>query len=145
MQTSDTQLSQLLKEQGLLKESELKDIATVAKNAGTSIYDVLIDKDIMSDETIGQTVAQSLGYPFVVLAKTAINDDLLHITPEKVAKRLKVVAFARDASSLKMAMANPGDKAIIDAFIRKTNCTVIPYFATEKDIHHALRMFRKVP
>src|SRR3989344_4971639 len=142
-QTADIQLSNLLVTSGILKDRELTDISTVAKNAGVSIYDVLIDKNIVSDEALGQMIAQSLGYPFVILSKTAINDDLFQVTPEKVARRLKVIAFERNQNNIKLAMNSPDNKLIIEAFTKKTNCNIIPYFATEKDIHNALRMFRR--
>src|SRR3989338_10651988 len=40
-------------------------------------------------------------------------------------------------------MADPNNKEVIEAFAKKTNSKVIPYFATDKDIHNTLRMFRK--
>ncbi|OGG03586.1 hypothetical protein A2W14_03345 [Candidatus Gottesmanbacteria bacterium RBG_16_37_8] len=143
MQTADNQISNLLVENGLLKDRDLQEIMLVAKNAGISFYDVIIDKNIVTDETLGQMVAASTGYPFVILSKTAIPDELFHVTPEKVARRLKVIAFARDQTSIKLAMVNPNNKAVIAAFAKKTKANIIPYFATEKDIHNALRMFRK--
>lgn len=142
-QTADSQLSNLLITSGLIKDSELKDIGLVAKNAGISIYDALIDKNIVSDEALGQMIANSIGFPFVILSKTAINDDLFQVTPEKVARRLKVIAFGRSGNNIKLALNEPSNKSIIESIARKTNCNIIPYFATLKDIHNALRMFRK--
>ncbi|OGF99898.1 hypothetical protein A2153_01985 [Candidatus Gottesmanbacteria bacterium RBG_16_38_7b] len=143
MHTEDTQIANLLIESGIIKDRELQEINLLAKNAGLSFYDAVIDKDIVTDETLGQMMAQSSGYPFVILAKTAIPDELFHLTPEKVARRLKVIAFDRDQTSIKLAMADPNNKEVIEAFAKKTNSKVIPYFATDKDIHNALRMFRK--
>src|SRR3989338_4051520 len=143
MQTTDTHISNLLLENGVLKDRELQEITILAKNAGISFYDAVIDKNIVSDEIIGQLMAASAGFPFVILAKTAIPDELFHVTPEKVARRLKVIAFERDQTSLKLAMADPNNKDVREAFAKKTNTKIIPYFATEKDIHNTLRMFRK--
>jgi len=142
-QIEDIQLSNLLVANGILKERDFKDIATMAKNTGISIYDALIEKNITTDETLGQLMASSVGFPFVILSKTAISDDLFQVTPEKVARRLKVIAFERNENNIKLAMNTPGNKFIIDSFVKKTNCNIIPYYATLKDIHNALRMFRK--
>ena len=139
----DNQLSNLLITSGIIKERDLKDIAIVAKNTGISVYDTLIEKNIASDETLGQMVANSLGFPFVILSKIAVSDDLFGVTPEKVARRLKVIAFERSENEIKLAMNTPGNKAIIDSFVKKTNCNIIPYYATLKDIHNALRIFRQ--
>src|SRR3989344_8405942 len=139
----DNQLSNLLITSGIIKERDLKDIAIVAKNTGISVYDTLIEKNIASDETLGQMVANSIGFPFVILSKIAVSDDLFGVTPEKVARRLKVIAFERSENEIKLAMNTPGNKAIIDSFVKKTNCNIIPYYATLKDIHNALRIFRQ--
>lgn len=143
MVINDAQLENILLNSGLIKPHELADIATMAKNAGLSLYDAIIDKNIVSDETLGQMIANSIGFPFVILAKTAIADDLFHITPEKVARRLKIIAFGKSDAQVKLAMNDPNDTKSIEMFSKKTNCQIVPYYATEKDIHNALRMFRR--
>src|SRR3989338_1264580 len=139
----DIQIKTLLIQNALAKESELNDIAVMAKSSNISFYDAILDKNIVTDETIGQMIAQFLGYPFVILSRTAISEELFQVTPEKVARKLKTIAFAKDAGGLKVAMNDPGDEKTIGMISKKTGSKVIPYYATEKDIQNALRLFRK--
>lgn len=139
----DTQIKTLLIQNALAKESELNDIAVMAKSSNISFYDAILDKNIVSDETIGQMIAQFLGFPFIILSRTAIPEELFQVTPEKVARKLKTIAFAKDAGGLKVAMNDPGDEKTIEMISKKTGSKVIPYYATEKDIQNALRLLRK--
>ncbi|KKS47672.1 MAG: type II secretion system protein E [Candidatus Gottesmanbacteria bacterium GW2011_GWA2_42_18] len=139
----DTQIKTLLIQNALAKESELDDIAVMAKSSNVSFYDAILDKNIVTDENIGQMIAQFLGFPFVILSRTAIPEELFQVTPEKVARKLKTIAFAKDAEGLKVAMNDPEDEKTIEMISKKTGSKVIPYYATEKDIQNALRLFRK--
>src|SRR3989338_1149184 len=139
----DIQIKTLLIQNALAKESELNDIAVMAKSSNISFYDAILDKNIVTDENIGQMIAQFLGFPFVILSRTAIPEELFQVTPEKVARKLKTIAFAKDAEGLKVAMNDPEDEKTIEMISKKTGSKVIPYYATEKDIQNALRLFRK--
>ena len=143
MVVSDEQLKKILLDNSLVKPKELEDIIKIAANSGTSFYDVLIDKNIIAEETLGAKIAQFLGYPFVILSKTPIPDDVFHVTPEKIARRLKVIAFARDQNGLKLAMADPRNTQVINIIAKKVAQNVIPFYATDKDIRNTLRVYRK--
>ncbi|KKS98186.1 MAG: general secretory pathway protein E, type IV pilus assembly protein PilB [Candidatus Gottesmanbacteria bacterium GW2011_GWA2_43_14] len=139
----DSRIKNILIQNSLAKESDLEDLAMMAKSSNISFYDAVLDKNIASDEIIGQMIAQSLGFPFVILSRTAIPEELFLVTPEKVARKLKSIAFGKDANGLKIAMNDPTDKLTIEMLSKKTGLNIIPYFATEKDILNALRLLRK--
>ena len=143
MAISDYQLQNLLIESGLIKEQEIKDIAVLSKNSGIAFSETLIEKNILSDEILGQMVARKLGYPFVILSKTAIPDEMFHVTPEKIARKHKIISFGRDEKGIKLAMSVPANKTIIEMIAKKTGSAIVPYYATDKDINNALKMFRK--
>lgn len=143
MIVDDNKLKTLLLQSGLIEERSIKDLSVMAESSGLTFYDALIDKNMVSDETIGQIIAQNLGFPFVILSKTAIPEKLFHITPEKIARKLKMVAFGEETGSIKVAMNDPTNKTIIELLEKKTQKHIIPYFATEKDITNTLRLFRK--
>ena len=139
----DTQIKTLLIQNALAKESELDDIAVMAKSSNVSFYDAILDKNIVTDENIGQMIAQFLGFPFVILSRTAIPEELFQVTPEKVARKLKTIAFAKDAEGLKVAMHNPFDYSMIKMLEKKTGDVIIPYFATIYDLKNAFGLYRK--
>lgn len=143
MVINDQQLKAILLESGFVKQKDIQEIENYANNSSINFYDALIDKNIISDEILGQRIAHFLGFPFVTLTKTSIPDDIFHITPEKIARKLNTIAFARDQDGIKLAMSDPRNKLIIDMIAKKTGEQIVPYYATEKDVRKTLRIYRK--
>jgi len=143
MLITDKELQTLLLRTGLVDEKKLSDLVTFAAETGSSLTDILIERDIVSDENLGILIADYLKIPFVVLTKTSIPEDTYHIVPEKVARKQKVIAFARDEHGIKLAMADPRNTLLQQMIMRKTGQLVVPYYATERDIYNTLRIYRK--
>lgn len=143
MLLTDDQLKKLVLDAKLVDQRKLDELIAFAKNANVSLTDALLEKNIITDEELGKMVANFLKLPFVVLSKTSIPEDAFHIIPERIARKQKVVAFARDASGVKLAMADPRNKAIQDMVTKKTGASISSYFATERDIYSVIRIYRR--
>lgn len=136
-------LVELLKKNGLITDEKVAEVLNFAKNSRLSIEEALIERDIITDEQLGMLVADYYSIPFVSLSKLSIPDDIARIVPERVARKQKIVAFARDETGIKLAMADPSNKELSDMVARKTGMKIIPYFATERDIYDVLRVYKK--
>src|SRR3989338_9714312 len=101
------QLKNLVVKTGLLDEPKFKEIEQYSKNANISIEDALVEKDILSDEQLGVLIADFLKIPFIILSKISIPDEIFHLIPERTARKQKVIPFAVDQNSLKLAMVEP--------------------------------------
>lgn len=143
MVISDEQLKELLLRTGIVDEKRFQDVASYAKDSGSTLIDALTEKDIIQDENLGVLLSDYLKIPFVSLSKITIPESVFHIVPERFARKHKVIAFARDQEGIKLAMANPGDTTIIEMIGRKTGDRITPYFATERDIANTFHIFRK--
>lgn len=143
MLITNEDLKSLVFKNGLIDEKGFSEIEEEAKNTGNSISETLVEKDILSDENLGILISDFLKYPFVVLAKITILPSVFNIIPEKMARRKKVIPFAKDAMGVKLAMADPSDKEIMQMISKKIGLPVIAYLATEQDIANALRIYRK--
>ncbi len=137
------ELKELLTSIGILDDAKIKLVEQYTKDAHTDFVDALLQMNIISDEKLGITVANHLKIPFVSLAKISIPEDVFHIVPEKIARKKKVIAFARDQAGIKLAMADPRDKEIIDMVSHKTQAKVLPHLATERDILNTFYIFKK--
>src|SRR3989344_1372830 len=143
MVISDQDLARLLTKMGLLDEKKIKEVQEYMKNASASFDDGLLQLNIISDEQLGITVANYLKIPFVNLSNVSIPQDVFHIVPEKIARKHKVIAFGRDQSGIKIAMADPKNSEIIALISQKTQSKVIPYLATPHDINNTFYIFKK--
>jgi len=116
----------------------------LSKNSGIAFSETLIEKNILSDEILGQMVARKLGYPFVILSKTAIPDEMFHVTPEKIARKHKIISFGRDEKGIKLAMSDPANKTIIEMIAKieeKRDDLAYGAPATEKILQEKINLF----
>ena len=143
MLITNEQLKSLILKNGLIDEKGFLRLQEDAKNAGYSISETLVEKDIISDENLGILISDFLKYPFIVLAKITILPSVFNIVPEKMARKKKVIPFAKDATGVKIAMADPTDKELIQMISKKIGLPVTTFLATDQDISNALRIYRK--
>ncbi|MEK7071081.1 MAG: GspE/PulE family protein [Patescibacteria group bacterium] len=143
MVLTDDQLISLVLSTKLIDEKGLAEVKKYAQNADVSLSDALLEKNIISDEYFGVLVSQALHIPFVRLSKLTIADEILHIVPERLARKHKVIAFSRDAHGINLAMTNPKDVVVTDLLKRKTGQTITPYYATERDINNTFHFYKK--
>lgn len=143
MSITNEQLLNHLKELEIIDKPNLEAAYEQAQNQKLNLLDVLVKKDLLTDETAGKVLADLSKQKFVSLAGEKIPDDVLKIVPEVVAKKQKILAFKKDEHGLHLAMVNPNDLQLIEFVAKKTGLTVIPYQVTEKDFNEALSLFRQ--
>lgn len=98
---------------------------------------------MIKDEQLGQLVAEAIGLLFVNLRREKIDENVLKIIPELVAKNQQVIVFDRTEQGLKVAMANPKNYEMIEWLEKKTGDKIEVYYATPLDIRNALKFYRK--
>lgn len=140
---TEDQLKTLIVKTGILDEKGLGELSLFAKNSFATLEDALIERDIITDQNLGLLVSDFLRLPFVILSNIAIAEEVFRIIPQKIARKHKMIAFSRDESGIKLAMADPRNIEIRDLIAKKTGERVLVYYATERDIDNALRIYRK--
>lgn len=143
MVIQDKELQDLLLKMNVLDEKKIIEVQEYMKNASVDFTEALLQKNIISDEQLGITIANYLKIPFVTLSKIAIPQEVFHIIPEKIARKQKVIAFGRDDTGIKVAMADPKNNEILQFVAQKTQQKVIPHLATVRDINNTFYIFKK--
>jgi len=143
MLISDYQLTQLIFQEELADEKEVAKVVDFAKKSNTSLYDALVEKGLVSDEKLGQLIARYLNLPFIRLTNLSIADDIFSIIPERVARKQKIIPFARDESGIKLAVFDPENKVALEMISKKTDQPVYPNLATVRDIYNTLHIYKK--
>lgn len=143
MLVTDEQLKQILLKVKLLDEKKLDEVMAYVKDSKVNLSDALIEKDIVTDENLGMLIADSLKVPFIVLGKITIPEQIFRIIPERIARKYKMIPFARDKDGIKIAMASVPDPILLEQIMRKTGQRVFPHLATERDIYNKLWIYRR--
>jgi len=88
---SEEKLRELLVTPGFVNAPAFEAAAKEARERGQDIEDFLVEKDLIKDEQLGQLVAGSFQMPFANLHEEKIDDRLLNLVPELVARTHGVI------------------------------------------------------
>ena len=139
---SQEEVLEALVSQKLILAKQAEAARTKAKDKETTIAQVLIDSKLVSDEVYHQTYAKLLGLPYVSLKGLTIPREVLLIIPESTARKHKIVAFEATDVTLKVAIANPSDRQIVEFIHKKVNKPVTVHVASAKEIRDVLRAYQ---
>lgn len=143
MQIANKQLRDFILDSGLLDKDVIEENFNEAIQQDKKFGDLLMEKKLISEIDLKKLYSYILGIPFVNLEKEVIDNDILHIIPEPIAKKYGVVAFEKDGNDLKVAMKNPEDLQTIDFIRKKTGLKIVPCLTSEDNIKIVLKQYEK--
>ena len=143
MNFGDQQLFDFLCDSGLVDQEKLSRIYEQTKKRGSSLGKALIEKKLLSPLKLQKIRATTLGIPFVDLSDIKIEPEILRLIPEPIAKKHRIVSFARRGGELRVAMSDPENLQIIDFIRKKTGLRVVPCLAPSEQIDRALVQYTR--
>ncbi len=143
MKLSEEQLKKITVDQGFIKEKDFSEAVKEAKAKNKDLEEVLIERNLIEEEQLGELIAQELGFPFVNLRKEIIDEELLKIIPEIVSRKQMAVVFARDKEGIKLATLHPENLDFIVNLEKKLGEKIFPYYATKGAINDILAKYKK--
>jgi type IV pilus assembly protein PilB len=143
MSINEKTLKNLLKKNNLVGNTDLENSAKVANHLGCSIVDVLIGRDLLTEEDLGKLLALHYKTEFIDLNRYDIDISALKLIPEEFAQSYGVVAFRKNNDTVHIALEDPHELEIIE-LIKKTigkSNKIIPCVATKIGIKNALKLY----
>jgi len=143
MKVEPQQLKAFLLDAKLVTEAQFKEAENIASKTNQKIGDVFVSQGLISQEELIKMEAYILGIPFVDLEKEKIEDEVLKIIPEPIARSHNIVAFRKKGKDLEVAMLDPEDLRTIE-FIKKTSdLRILPRLTTPESIKNVLLQYQK--
>lgn len=136
-------LGQFLVDSDLISQKNLDLAKADAKETGRRLEDVLLRRNLVSEEMISKAKAYVLGIPFVDLTAQIIDPDVLKIIPEPIARRNNIIAFRKNGKDLEIAMLDPDDLQTIDFIRKKSNLNILSRLTSKKSLEMAMRQYQK--
>ncbi len=128
-------LADLLVEQGLITDSQLKEVLEAQKGGSDKLGTLLIDKGILSEDKLLQFLAEKTGISYVSLANIGeISEEAVAAVPEAIARQKMLMPFNKSKDRLTVAIADPLDVMVLDDLKMLTGCDVIGCLASESEI-----------
>ncbi len=136
-------LYKLIAQGKFLTPKELKKAFSKVKESNISLYEALIELDLISDENLGGLIADFLKLPFINLSKLSIPRNVLTIIPERVASTNKIIAFGINEKGLSLATSVPENSEAIMLLSKKVGLKPLVFYATDRDIEEALSLYKE--
>ena len=111
-------LGDLLIQQGLLTEEQLKFALEEQKRSGRKLGRIVVESAFVTEEAISQALARQLQIPFVDLKLFNPKPELINLLPEAQARRYRAVVLAEDDGRLRVGFVDPTDLQSYDDILR---------------------------
>jgi len=143
MQTKTKQLKEFLLDSGLIKKADLDAAFKNNKKQNLKPGEYLIKKGLISPEQLAKVYAYLLGVPFVNLEKEKIDQSILKIIPEAIAKKHNIIAYKKDGKQIEVAMLDPENLQAIELIVKKTGLKVLARLTSPNSIKEAIKQYQK--
>lgn len=143
MQIQESQLKDFILDSGLVSRKEMEEAEAVASAKKTGIGKVLVLEGKLSEDDLRRTQAYILGIPFVDLKNQKIEQNVLSLIPESVARSHNIVAFRRSEAGLEVAMLDTEDLGAIDFIRKKVNLKILPRLTDNDSMRNVLIQYQK--
>lgn len=125
-----------------IAEHAFEQTATEAVKKGESIELALVKANLIKDEVMGEAIAKYFDVPFVDLREENIQNDLLEIIPEAVARAQGAVVFNKTEEGYDLATSNPGNLDFIKHVDKATDGRVSVYYTTPLSMVEVFKAYK---
>lgn len=140
-QTSDLILGALV-ERGLLTVEQATAVQQQIGDGG-DMYRLLVDGKLVSEENFTEAKARAVGLPYVNLLEMPLDKQVLNIIPESTARGHMIVVFEQTPEVVRVAMADPNDRQILDFIRKKVDVPVEVALASASSVRAALLKYQE--
>lgn len=139
--TIEQQLHDILIGGDFVTENQFRAAVERSKSKNESIIDALVNGGFIADNHLGELLAYDKGIPFVDLSHINIPEDVLRILPEPMALKYDAIVFKETPDEVSVALFNTARIDVENAIHKKTGKNVKVYYATQRDIRHAMHLY----
>lgn len=132
------ELGEFLLESKLINREQLNEARRRQRETGRRLGRVLIDLGYVKEQDIVNALESQLGISKVSLYDAALNNEVLRLLPESLARRYQAVPVKREGNKLTVAMADPLNIMALDDLRATTGLEIVPVLADEDEINQVL-------
>lgn len=139
----EEEIKKILLEEKIIDEKKFAEAAGQAAEKGQKTFQYLIEKNLISEAIIYESLARHLKIPFLDLKDQIIRKDILDLIPEPIVQVHGVFAFDKTGETIKLACLDPDDLQIFEFIEKKTGLKPVINLTTPESIKSALKQYHK--
>ncbi len=141
-----TELNQLLKKKRIISATALetldKDWITArSKTPQLQWEDFLLDKKALTEDQLLKIKSEEFDTPVVDLRDQNITPEILNLVPEPIARRHKIISFAKTKNELSVAMVDPTDLQTKEFMKKKTGLDIKVFLIAKTSLDFGLSKY----
>ncbi len=136
-------LRQILLNSGFISANDFDQASKGAKDLGKTIEDILLFRGLISENILGQLIAEYLQVPYCNLGNKVIPLEILDLVPENLAQTYHMVPFNKEGKNLHLAMEDPKNLEAQEVVRRRTNLNIIPYYVTNPNFTRGISQYKR--
>lgn len=137
------QLLQDIKELKILPDTVLEECLSESAEDKVSLDEVLTRKGVIDPNTLGKIISDIISMPFVNLDEQSIDDNVLKILPERVAREQGMIVYAQDDKTLKLVTVSATNDELREFLQIKTGLQIDVSFTLQSLFDKALTRYGK--
>jgi type IV pilus assembly protein PilB len=135
------QLGTLLLQAGIVDQQQLEEHLVQANRRNVSLWDVVLEEQQVSEESLAEAFARWLKVPRVRLASATVEPEALKGISEELARKHLCLPLKIEGRTVILAMANPADYNAIQDLQFALGATVKPVVASRTEILDAIDQY----
>jgi len=139
---SEEQIKQALINGKKITPDNFEKAAAAAQKENISLEKALIKGGFLTEQILGATLAELIGFPYIDLDHESIQDSYLTYLPEEVATAQQALIFNESSDSFKIATTNPNNFKLIKDLEKVVGKKAEVFFATKTAIEKFLLFYK---
>lgn len=133
------QIGQLLIERKVITQEQLSAALKAQQDKGGLLGQILVTLGYASEEAVAQALTAQYGFPFLPLKNYSIEEELIRLVPENVARQYCLVPVDKIGDTLTVAMADPLNTRAVEDIEMLSTCSVQIFVSTISDVADAIQ------
>lgn len=133
------QIGELLIERKVITQEQLEAALKAQQDKGGLLGQILVTLGYASEEAVAQALTSQYGFPFLPLKNYSIEEELIRLVPENVARQYCLVPVDKIGDTLTVAMADPLNTRAVEDIEMLSTCSVQIFVSTISDVADAIQ------
>lgn len=138
MQALKDKIIEILVKDGHINDRQLKKALDLQKETGVPLRKVLINEDMIREETLISLLSEELYIPTLNLSKYKFSPEIIGLVPERIARLYGLIPISRFGNTITVAMSDPLNIFALDDLKTLTGCNIDTVLSPDDEVLRAI-------
>jgi hypothetical protein len=136
------QLKKYLLRDNLITEEKFNEVVGESERKKQSALDILVSEQIISSDYLNKLLSGYLGVDLADLGNRKINEEIVRLLPEDIARQRQAVVFNREEDGrLDVALIDPSNLETIEFLKQYLKTEIKPFLASPDDLNRVFLIY----